>query len=111
MRKGNDKSTNAILAIDDNGNIMQISSYNTASYQNLDGSSASDISTEFTEHTVVRIKSYFDDNWITISDDSSDAVDAQGLLLENGEELTMLINNGFKIATIGGKLNVVNITD
>ncbi|MCK5814295.1 MAG: hypothetical protein KAH03_08550 [Cocleimonas sp.] len=112
MSAGDDaKLTSAVLASDSNGNIMQVSAYDTTSYQNLDGSTASAISTEFTEHTVVRVKSYYDDNWITISDDDSDAVDDEGLLLENGAELTMLISAGNKIATIGGKLNVVNVTD
>ena len=110
-RTGNDKTTLANLAKDDSGNVLQVASYNTGSYQNLDGTSASDISTVYATNTVVRIKSYETDNWITISNDDSPAVADIGMLLETSEEITVLIYAGNKIATIGGKLNIVSINN
>lgn len=53
------------LARDDRGSILQVGSYSTASYINLDGTSTADRSTMFTEHRVLRIKSYGGDNWVT----------------------------------------------
>ena len=110
-RIGKNTKTQVTLAEDKNGNVIQVASYNTASYQNLDGTSASAISSEFTEDTMVRIKAYDADSWITISSDSSAAVADTGLLLGTNEELTILVYNGTKIATIGGKLNIVSINN
>lgn len=108
-RKGNEKYTNASLALDQDGKVLQVASYDTKNAENLDGTSASDISNEFTSNTIVRLKSYDNDNWINISNDNSPAVSEQGMLLQNGEELTVLIKKNYKVATIGGKLNIVKV--
>ena len=106
------KYSDAKLARDDKGSILQVGSYRTDLYQNLDGSAGSAITAEFTKNnTVVRLKSYSGDNWITISDSAAAAVSDQGLLLEAGEELTLHIANGDYIATIGGILNIVPVSN
>lgn len=104
------KYSDAKLARDDNGSILQVGSYKTSLYQNIDGVAASAITTQYLVNTVVRIKSYTDDNWITISDNAAAAVASQGMLLERGEEITLLVNADDYIATIGGKLNIVPVS-
>lgn len=99
--------------VDSNGNLLEdiksYGSYDTTSYQNLDGTSASDQSTEFVSDTLVRVKAYSADCWVEIGANPT-AVDSQGMLMTQYDEISMLIPAGNKIAVIGGKLNIVEIS-
>lgn len=92
------------LAKDDRQNVLQVASYETPLFQNIDGLSVSASTVAFTSDTVVRVKSYGGDNWITIG---PTAVVDTGLLLQLGDELHMSMRSGDIISTIGGKLNIV----
>lgn len=188
------------LARDDRQAVLQVGSYKTIGYINLDGTIYNDRTEAFDYNTIIRLKSYDGDNWITrlslkdyplnsihiyidsildssygyntLSgnwDDGSDAyisynsivkrweliniadiiytnstyvgvnppktgwIDLSGngeltisygnytyadsasadvgMLLEDGEEITMLVYAHDKIGTIGGKLNIVPVAE
>lgn len=96
------------LARDDRQAILQVGSYRTDQFQLVDGSGGSAVSTTFAHNTIVRIKAYSGDSWVKI-DTVGTAVQYEGLLMGDGEELTMLIYDGQKISCIGGVLNIVPV--
>lgn len=108
----------ATMVVDRTGvqidNIQTYGMYNMAQFLTLDGSSAisSPASPAFPVDITVRIKSYFADNWVTMEPNTTTpvAVVDSGMLLMEGDELTVVIPANYRLATIGGKLNIVSIT-
>jgi len=103
--------TSATLGRGSKGEVAQVGSYRTDLFQNIDGLLASAITTAYTYNTIVRVKSYGGDNWVTRTAIAAAAVADTGLLLEDGSEITMLVYAGEQIATIGGKLNIVPVSE
>lgn len=52
------------LARDDRQSVLQVSSYKTETYQNIDGLIASASTDAFEYDTIARVKSYGGDNWV-----------------------------------------------
>jgi len=80
--------------------------YDTTSYENVDGTVSGTISSALTADTLYRLKAYSADCWIKIGS-APTAVDTEGLLMTQYDELTLEVNSGDQIAVIGGKLNIV----
>lgn len=103
----------ATMLVDANGdqieNLQTIGNYETDTYQNLDGSISSASSTVFATEESIRIISYDADNWIKRTAGAGTAVSTEGLLLLTGSEISMIVNAGDVISTIGGKLNITII--
>ena len=90
--------------------IKTLGHYETDTAYVLDGTTASDVSVAVTELTVVRLNSFDGDNWIKITTAGDAAVEGEGMLLAYGADLTMILNSGDRISTIGGKINVIPVT-
>lgn len=101
--------TGVRLGRGEHGEVAQVGSYRTDLYQNLDGQSASASSTAFTGDQMIRLVSYTADNWVKRGTGTVTAVATEGMLIPSGSELTMVVYDGEKIATIGGELNIVPV--
>lgn len=80
--------------------------YDTASYQNLDGTASGVLSTSLDADQLYRLKAWQADCWIKIGSAPSPASE-EGMLMTQYDELTLVASDGDQIGVIGGKLNIV----
>lgn len=103
----NSRFQGLIQPLDDNGNPVPVSFWDTANAQLIDGTSvhAESAVISATINKVVRLAATTADVWIKIGT-APVAVDQQGTWLGQSAEKEIAILAGDKISVIGGKLNI-----
>lgn len=86
--------------------IQTYGSFDTASYQTLDGTVASASSTALLAG-LYRLKAFVADSWISIGQGAQTAVDQEGMLMTQYDELILEVADNDIIAVIGGQINIV----
>lgn len=90
-------------------NIKTYGSYDTTSYQNVDGTVSGTLSSALTADTLYRLKAYSADCWVKIGASPSPATN-EGMLMTQYDEITLEVAEGDKIGVIGGIVNIVPLT-
>lgn len=89
-------------------NLKTYGIYDTASYENLDGTASGVLSSALSADQLYRVKAYSDDCWVKIGASPSPATN-EGMLMTQYDELTLEVNANDKIGVIGGKINIVPV--
>ena len=104
----------ATMIVDGDGdqitNVQTLGIYYTSAGANLLATASAQTTTAgtFPTNTVVRIKSYGGDNWVQIGVGAAAVVNT-GMLLLEGDELTLIVPATSDISTVGGNLNIVAV--